>query len=155
MDECKATSTPIEPGLTLEADKSTKDKELPYKNLIGTLMYLAVATRPDIMFAVSYLSQFNDSYSAEHFKSAKRVLRYLKGTSSIGLNFKRTEQELYGMADADWGACKLDRKSFSGYCFIYAGGCISWSSRKQKSVALLQQRRSIVRVLRQQKKPYT
>lgn len=136
MEDCKATSTPIEPGLKLEKGGRYERNDLPYKNLIGTLMYLAVATRPDIMFAISYLSQFNDCYGEEHFKCAKRVLRYLKGTKSVGLIFKKTRRELHGMADADWGACKLDRKSFSGYCFKYAGTAISWMSKKQKTVAL-------------------
>lgn len=135
MEECKTTTTPIEPGLILEQKKEAK-KDLPYKNLIGTLMYLAVATRPDIAYAVSYLSQFNDCYDEAHFKSAKRVLRYLKGTIDVGLKFKKTAEELYCMADADWGACKLDRKSFSGYCFKYAGAPISWASKKQRCVAL-------------------
>lgn len=138
MEDCKGVSTPMEPGLKL--NRNEKDKfqgsQLPYKNLIGTLMYLAVATRPDITFAISYLSQFNDCYNEEHFKCAKRVLRYLKSTKSIGLTFKKTEDDLYGMADADWGACKLDRKSFSGYCFKYAGTAVSWMAKKQKSIAL-------------------
>lgn len=83
MEECKSCVTPIEPHLKLE--KLAKcDESLPYQNLIGSLMFLAVATRPDIMFAVSYLSQFNNCYGTEHFKSAKRILRYLKGTKEIG-----------------------------------------------------------------------
>lgn len=136
MEDCKSTSTPIEPGLKLEKEGRDERNDLPYKNLIGTLMYLAVATRPDIMFAISYLSQFNDCYGEEHFKCAKRVLRYLKGTKSVGLIFRKTGEDLHGMADADWGACKLDRKSFSGCCYKYAGTAISWISKKQKTVAL-------------------
>lgn len=138
MEDCKTTSTPMEPGLKLErcGKDESQHLNLPYKNLIGTLMYLAVATRPDIMFAISYLSQFNDCHKEEHFKCAKRVLRYLKATKNVGLTFTKTGQDMHGMADADWGSCKLDRKSFSGYCFKYAGTAISWMSKKQKSVAL-------------------
>ena len=135
MEECKSTTTPIEPGIALESNKKVL-VDLPYKNLIGKLMFLAVATRPDIAFAVSYLSQFNDCFDETHFKTAKRVLRYLKGTRDIGLNFKKTGNKLYGMADADWGSCKIDRKSFSGYCFKFAGAPISWACRKQRSTAL-------------------
>ncbi|XP_063632470.1 uncharacterized protein LOC134803599 [Cydia splendana] len=116
--------------------EETQHLQLLYKNLIGTLMYIAVATRPDIMFAISYLSQFNDCYNEEHFKCAKRVLRYLKETKSVGLTFKKTDNDLHRIADADWGSCKLDQKSFSGYCYKYAGTCVSWMSKKQKSIAL-------------------
>lgn len=135
MEDCKTSVTPIEPNLKLlKSDKS--ENNLPYQQLIGTLMYLAVATRPDIMFSVSYLSQFNSCYGEEHFKSAKRILRYLKGTKTAALCYKKTELELYGQADADFASCTVDRKSYSGYCFKFAGAPISWESKKQKSVAL-------------------
>ncbi|RVE44056.1 hypothetical protein evm_011293 [Chilo suppressalis] len=74
MENCKPVSTSIEPGLKLEKNDKIERKDVPYKNLIGTLMYIAVATQPDIMYAISYLSHFNDYSGEEHFKSAKRVL---------------------------------------------------------------------------------
>ncbi|KAI8440000.1 hypothetical protein MSG28_001438 [Choristoneura fumiferana] len=70
--DCKPASTPMDTGLKLTKGTSpTKEKDIPYQNLIGSLMYLAVATRPDIMFAVSHLSQFNNCYTSEHFQAAK------------------------------------------------------------------------------------
>lgn len=135
METCKPTVTPIEPNLKLNKHEKC-DEKLPYQQLIGTLMYLAVATRPDIMFTVSYLSQFNSCYGEEHFKSAKRVLRYLKGTKNLGLCYNKTEMELYGQADADFASCTIDRRSYSGFCFKLAGAPISWESKKQRSVAL-------------------
>lgn len=135
MENCKPVSTPIEPYLKLQ--KSDKcDPSIPYQNLIGTLMYLAVAIRPDIAYAVSYLSQFNNCYTDEHFKCTKRILRYLQGTKDLGIKYKKTGKELYGLADADWAGCTIDRRSYSGYCFKYANACISWESRKQRCVAL-------------------
>ena len=134
MSECKPVATPMETGLKLT--KTTIEELYPYQNLIGSLMYLSVATRPDIAHAVSYLSQFNTCFGKEHWIAAKRVLRYLQGTKQLALTFKKTGKKLYGLADADWASCTLDRRSYTGYVFKYAGAPISWESRKQKTVAL-------------------
>lgn len=132
MDDAKPVKTPVEVGLKLEKAAKVRE-ELPYQSLIGSL---AVATRPDIMFSVSYLSQFNACYNDTHWKAAKRVLRYLKGTTDLRLIFKRTGKPLTGYADADWASCTIDRRSYTGYCFIYGGAVVSWESRKQRTVAL-------------------
>lgn len=93
LSEAKIASTPIEAGLKL--DKGEKcDVSIPYQCLIGSLMYLAVNTRPDIAYTVSYLSQFNTCYTDVHFKHAKRVLRYLKGTLNLALTFKKDCKEV-------------------------------------------------------------
>ncbi|XP_046145331.1 secreted RxLR effector protein 161-like [Osmia bicornis bicornis] len=110
--------------------------QVPYRSLIGSLMYLATSTRPDIAHAVSALSQFNDNPGEEHWKAAKRVLRYIKRTEKMEIVFTKTENELIGFSDADWGASIDDRRSYTGYVFRLFGGAISWSSRKQKTVAM-------------------
>lgn len=99
-------------------------------------MYLAVQTRPDIAYTVSFLSQFNNCYSELHWKCAKRVLRYLQGTKSYKLKFYKDNCELQGFADADWANNKNDRKSYTGIVFKLSGGAISWESNKQRTVAL-------------------
>lgn len=134
MDDCKPVKIPMEPNMKLVKGKESID--VPYQNLIGSLMYLAIATRPDIAHSVSYLSQFNSCFGKEHWQAAKRVLRYIKGTINLTLKFQKTGRELVGMTDADWGSCQIDRKSYTGYCFEFAGSVISWESKKQRSVAL-------------------
>ena len=99
-------------------------------------MYLAVCTRPDIAYSVSFLSQFNTCYDAGHFKAAKRILRYLKGTLDFCLFFSKTMEGLEGYVDADWGGDITDRKSYTGYVFKLAGASVSWESKKQRTVAL-------------------
>ncbi|XP_049317564.1 uncharacterized protein LOC125780091 [Bactrocera dorsalis] len=99
-------------------------------------MYLAISTRPDIAYAANFMSQFNSNYTEEHWKSAKRILRYVKGTVQQGLLYKKTGADLYGVVDADWGANSTDRRSYSGFAFIYAGSSISWEARKQRTVSL-------------------
>lgn len=95
MTDSKSVITPLEPGIKLdrEIDSQNDEKEVPpYEELVGTLMYLAVCTRPDIAYAASYLSQFCTCYGDSHWRAAKRVLRYLKGTASVGIAFSRTSR---------------------------------------------------------------
>ena len=84
-----------------EGSVDSENCKLPYRELIGALMYLAVSTRPDIFYVVSYLSQFNSCHDESHRTAAKRVLRHLEGTSSVGLSFKKTAKPLRGYFDAD------------------------------------------------------
>lgn len=112
----------MENNLKLNKGEVKNDTNFPYQQLIGALMYLAVLTRPDISFCVSYLSQFNNCFDESHWKCAKRVLRYLKGTKNHGLTFTKTDiLELEGFVDADWAADITDRKSFTGFCFKLSG----------------------------------
>ncbi|KRY16471.1 Retrovirus-related Pol polyprotein from transposon TNT 1-94 [Trichinella patagoniensis] len=99
-----------------EAEKAEM-QNMPYRSLVGSLMYLSVSTHPDIAFAVSLLSQFNENYCSQHWTAAKRVLRYLKKTASYGLRFQRNSGALVGFSDADWGGNSDDRRSYTGYVF--------------------------------------
>ncbi|KMQ88472.1 retrovirus-related gag-pol polyprotein [Lasius niger] len=139
MEDSKPVSTPLDCSVKLKKDvccSTVQEKDLPYRELIGMLMYLSVCTRPDIAYTVSYLGQFNCCYNETHWKSAKRVLRYLKGTSKVGLCFKRADKDLIGYADADWANCLDDRRSYTGYVFTLFDSIVSWESRKQRTTAL-------------------
>lgn len=101
-------------------------RQYPYQRLIGALMYLAVFTRSNIAFAVNFMSQFHTNYSTEHWMTAKRILRYLKGTVDYGLMYQKSGMAWYGVVDADEGSNTVDRRSYSGYAFFlqerrYAG----------------------------------
>lgn len=135
MTNCKTADTPIESKLNVtKAENCTPG--ISYQKLIGCLMYLAVMTRPDIAYSVSYLSQFNTNYSEEHWNYAKRVLKYLKKTKMYCLKFCNQGENLQGFVDADWASDSLDRKSYTGFCFVMSGSAISWQSRKQRVTAL-------------------
>ena len=135
MVDCHPSATSLEPETKLA--KSDQCDYLPYQSLIGSLNYLAVATRPDIAHAVSFLSQFNTCFNHTHYNAAKRVLRYLKGTVSLGLCFKKVAHpRLVCYSDSDWANCPVDRRSYTGFVTLYAGTAISWESRKQRTVAL-------------------
>ena len=139
MENSKPVSTPLDPGTKLVKPDSCLREELeeyPFRELIGSLMYLAVGTRPDIAFAVNSLSQYNTCYNKEHWVAAKRVLRYLKGTTNHGITFKKTGIVLEGYTNADWASCTNDRRSYTGFVFILGGTAITWEAKKQRTVAL-------------------
>ena len=145
QNDAHPVDTPMIPGLQLRRpDKSapvpydiTKWMEqTPYRPLVGSLMYLAVATRPDISYAVSRLSSFLDCYRLEHWNAAIRVLRYLKGTRSYTLSLGGNNPiALSSYSDSDYANCMDTSRSVGGYCFTLGSGMVSWSSRKQKTVA--------------------
>jgi hypothetical protein len=119
---------------------TTHDKaelaKFPYRSLVGCLLYLSVASRPDITYAVQQLSQFLDSYSYAHWNAAIRIVRYLKGTRELKLVLGGTNPiSLVGFTDSDWANCLDTRRSVGGYAFTLGSGVISWTTRKQKTVA--------------------
>ena len=110
--------------------------DIPYATAIGSIMYAALGTRPDLAFAVQQLSQFTTSYGQEHWTAIKHVLRYLKGTRNGGIVFKRDaglDLEVY--VDSDY-ANRADALSIGGYVAMIGGSCVGWSSRNQRMVAL-------------------
>src|SRR5260370_5784925 len=105
--------------------------------MIGSLMWAALCICPDIVFTVNHLVQFNSSFSVDHISAIKRVFWYLKGTLKFGIQFTPSDlgTKVLGFVDVDWAEEK-DQKSISGNQFIMSGGAISWSVKKQGSVAL-------------------
>ncbi|KXJ30251.1 hypothetical protein RP20_CCG005620 [Aedes albopictus] len=101
-------------------------------------MYCMMCTRPDLCFSVGYLGRFQQQPGERHWTALKRVVRYLKGSQQLTMNFERHEnhQPLTGFADADWAGDQEDRKSVSGFIFKVYGNTVSWSSKKQASVAM-------------------
>jgi hypothetical protein len=102
---------------------------------VGSLMYPAIGTRPDIAFAVTTLSQFNDNPGWVHWEGVKRMFKYLMGTRQWALTYSRERHGLKGFTDAD-GASQPHRHAISGYAFLIDGGAVSWSSKKQPLVTL-------------------
>lgn len=100
-------------------------------------MYLSVCTRPDIAFACSQLTQFNNCFEKPHWFAAKRLLRYLAGTIKYGLHYvKSKELFLNAFSDADYTNDCYDRKSYTDFVITLGSNVIHWESRKQQSVAL-------------------
>ena len=99
-------------------------------------MYLAISTRPDILHSVCKLSQRNMDPHTEHEAGVWHILRYLQKTLDCKLHYFKTGKPIECFVDADWGCDASDKKSFTGYTFVAAGGVFSWESKKQNLVAL-------------------
>lgn len=136
MDDCNPTKTPMEKGLQLTRSNTGMIGE-PYRELLGSLMYIMMSTRPDVCFPVGFLGRFQQQPEQQHWTALKRVVRYMKGTKNICLEYSRNKEAepLVGFADADWATDTMDRKSVSGFLFQVYGNTISWSSKKQTTVA--------------------
>jgi hypothetical protein len=111
-----------------------------YSELIGSLLYIANTTRPDISYMVGVLSPYRNCPTTSHWQEALRVLRYLKGTRSHGIAIKtivlgESDEPLVGFVDADGSGDLDDRKSTSGFVFQVYGGPVVWGSKKQGCVA--------------------
>jgi hypothetical protein len=140
--DLKPVSTPMDPTIrysktqcpeTLE--EKARMKNIPYREAVGALMYCAVATRPDISFAVALLSQFLENPGEVHWNGVKHIYKYLLGTKHLKLIFGETKNSITGYTDAD-GATQEHRHAISGYAFLIDGGAVSWFSRKQEIVTL-------------------
>ncbi|KAG8498675.1 hypothetical protein CXB51_005061 [Gossypium anomalum] len=136
MSKCKPASTPVTLGEKLSStSEHDRVDERGYRSLVGCLLYLT-ATRPDILYAVGLLSRFIHYCNIAHFKAAKRVLRYVKGTLNFGVKFGRSKElKLVGYSDSDWAGSIDDMKSTPGYFFSLGSSVFSWSSKKQQTVA--------------------
>ena len=139
MLECKSVSTPLEAGRRFQ--KLSEDEEMvdvqQYQMMIGCLTYAATTTRADIAAAVGILAQFMAKPGKEHWEGVKRILRYIKGTLNYGLRYSAAGNEikLSGYSDADWAGDLDTRRSTSGYVYQINGCTISWSSKRQITVA--------------------
>jgi hypothetical protein len=143
MSDSKSTSTPMDSGLKLSSEdipttpeEKAKASKFPYREIIGSCMYLMTCTRPDIAFAVGQLSRFNDCHGDKHHAAVKHLLRYLKGTSNKGITFGHKTIEPVGFSDASFGTDLIHGRSITGYVFFMAGGPISWRSKTQETVSL-------------------
>lgn len=141
-EACKGVSTPADGYDNLQV--VTTDEELfnnmrLYQEALGRLNWLVRGTRPDIAFVVHKLSQHCQSPSLRHWNGVKRVLRYLQHTKAMrlryGSNSNDVQRELLGYTDSDYAGDSTDRKSTIGYAYLLHGGAITWSTRKQQSVA--------------------
>lgn len=138
LDNANPTSTPMDVNVKLEKDDGHSkpvDSGL-YQSMIGSLLYAAIATRPDIAYAVGALARFNSAPNEAHLTAVKRVFRYLKGTANLHLQYRKTDLNITGYSDADWASNPDDRHSTTGNIFLMSEGSISWLSQRQPTVAL-------------------
>jgi hypothetical protein len=137
IDKVKPIKTPMGTmgHLDLDLGGTLVDQKL-YRSMIGSLLYLC-AFRPDIMLSVCMCSRFQAAPKDCHLRAIKRIMRYLVLTHKLGLWYPNMSHfGLLGYSDADYAGCKVDRKSTSGTCQFRGRSIVSWSSKKENSVAL-------------------
>lgn len=136
MLDCKPASTPEEVGAVDLSDAPRLPPDAPFKELVGSLLYLVTCTRPDIAHAVSVASRTSEPTEA-HWKALKRILRYIKGTRDVGIHFRWEKfPKLVGYSDADYANDIETRRSTTGYCIMFGGGPVAWRCQRQAIVTL-------------------
>jgi len=138
MQGCNPAATPMEEKLKLSRESTVEEVDATlYRRLMGSLRYL-VHTRPDLVFAVGYLSRFMQRPTVEHQQAAKRVLRYVAGTLDYGLHYGKAPNtaRFIGYSDSDLAGDVDTSKSTSGTMFFLGSCLVCWQSVKQKVVAL-------------------
>ena len=136
MNDCQVNSTPMEEGTNGAVLKTPgMDEEYLYRSLVGTLIYLYQATRPDLTFAVNILSRFNNCYKAEHWQAAERVLRCLKASTGMKLVYGPNRNYVVGYSDAGCPKVPIDDPKFTPTVFLSCGGPISWTTSEESTVA--------------------
>jgi hypothetical protein len=140
MNNCNPAKTPMDTARPdLHAEPILENKRTEYQTLIGKLLFLSICTRPDISYAVNSLAQYSSAPRQSNFDAIKRLLRYLKGTISLGLHYSARDKSNdflpRGYSDSDWAGEK-DRRSVSGFVWVYGDCLIDWGSKKQQCVAL-------------------
>jgi hypothetical protein len=143
-EHSRPVSTPLDPSISLSKVESMSQEEkeymsgVPYLSAVGSLMYLAIGTRPDIAYAVGLLSRFNSCPAKVHWKAIQRVFQYLKGTSDFCLEFGPSTVggvTLSVFSDSDYAGDTEKARSTSGYASFIGASCVNWSSRRQDVVA--------------------
>ena len=138
MKDCKPSPTPLSSSEQLSAyqgEPLNEEESTKYRSVVGALQYLTL-TRPDISFAVNKVCQYLHAPTSTHWTSIKRIVRYIKHTVSLGLQFRRSSSTLVSaFSDADWAGCVDDRKSTGGFAVFFGSNLISWSARKQATVS--------------------
>uniref|UniRef100_A0A2N9EKJ9 CCHC-type domain-containing protein n=1 Tax=Fagus sylvatica TaxID=28930 RepID=A0A2N9EKJ9_FAGSY len=138
MEDCRPVSTPVSKGTILNKSMCPTNKTeleemiaVPYAQAVGSLMYAMTSTKPDICYAVGLVSRYQSNPGKAHWQVVKRIFRYLQMTKSMKLCFGLDELEIKGFTDADFAGDTDDRKSTSGYVFLFCGTTVSWLSKKQ------------------------
>lgn len=137
MEDCNSVRNLMVPGnkLSKEGNRTSLDAT-SFKQLVGSLRYLT-ATRPDLIYSVNMVSQFMESPGEPHLAAVKHILRYVKGTRDFVIQYGRgRDAGLEGYVDNDYAGDESDRKSTTGYAFMFGGGAVSWASKKQPIVTL-------------------
>jgi hypothetical protein len=133
MSNCKPIATPLSTSEKLSLHEGTSlgnNDATNYRSVVGALQYLTL-TRPDIAFTVNKVCQFLHAPTTTHWTAVKRILRYIKHITKLGLKIMKSESTLVSaFSDADRACCVDDRRSTGGFAIFLGSNLISWNARK-------------------------
>jgi len=142
LADLKPLSTPMDHQVQLSSEQIPASvvecammRDVPYCEAVGALNWAALATHPDIAFAVATVARFAANPGPAHWEAVKQIFCYLSGTRDLWLTYSKASSPLEGYADAD-GSMAKDRHAISGYAFLIDGGAVLWSSKRQEIVSL-------------------
>ena len=137
MDECNESKPPFLSGIKMyEFGNSPLVDFTLYRQLVGSLLYLT-HTRPDLYYAVSGVSRQMHQPHVLHCRASKIILQYVQGKKNFGVHYTTSSSlQLAVFSDSDWDGDSIDRKSTSGFVFMFAEGPIFWSSKKHHTISL-------------------
>eukprot|EP00253_Pinus_taeda_P027048 PITA_27048 len=137
MEDCTPAPSPFQSGVKLSVSCTSPEVDATlYGQLVGKLLYLT-HTRPDLSFVVGLVARFMQNPRESHWKSPKRILRYVRGTVHFGIHYSaKAAPLLVGFTDSDWAGDPDDRKSTAGYVFTLGSGLITWACKKQAAISL-------------------
>ena len=142
MEDCRPVSTTVSNGMILNKSMCPTNKteleetiDVPYAQAVGSLIYAMTSTRLDICYAVGLVSRYQSNPGKAHLQAVKQIFKYLQMTKNMKLCFGLDELGIKGFTDVDFAGDIVDRKSTSGYVFLFGGTMISWLSKKQGCVA--------------------
>nr|KAJ0224458.1 hypothetical protein LSAT_V11C100013840 [Lactuca sativa] len=152
LSDCKPACSPISSSQSMTTDDSSPLLDpTTYRQTVGALQYVTLS-RPDIAFAVNRVCQFMHAPTENHWSAVKRILRYLKGTTDLGLLIRHQSSSslqaftdahwqdlasspVQAYSDSDWVGCPVDRRSTGGFAIYLGSNLVSWTVRKQKTVS--------------------
>lgn len=140
MTEAREVHTPTDSNQDLSNYHVSEKVNFPFRELVGSLLFLSTTTRPDISYSVAVISRYLENPSKIHIEAAKRIVKYLKGTQNYGLIYERKKREekheLMAYSDADYAGDVNSRKSTSGYVLLVDNCLVIWGTERQRSVSL-------------------
>jgi hypothetical protein len=137
MDDCKPTTSPFQFGVKISATCTSFEVDATlYRQLVGSLLYLN-HTHPNLSFDVGLVSQYMQTPHESHWKVAKRILLYVRGTIHFRIHCSSGGTPLLvGFTNSEWVSDPDDRKSTAGYVFSLGSGPVTWACKKQHAIVL-------------------
>ena len=132
----KAVDTPVSSVKGLQGDSSRFADEELYRKAVGCLVYVAEASRPDIMHAVNRVSRKLSAPTEDDWVNVKRIYRYLRGKPALGILYSKSSGLLTAYTDADFAGDEQTRRSTTGFVILYGNSPIHWKSQRQRHVTV-------------------